>query len=154
MPVINEFSPNRTAAYRSENAFKVFIAYENQRALARAEELQSQLSKRCRGVIEMESNAWNFALLAYPRLRKRAAQEAAESDMIIIAALRASDLPPHVHSWIKSLATQKQGGQAALVALLDPAEELSEEPWATTNSLRRTAETSGLDFFCNRDEWH
>jgi hypothetical protein len=153
MLITNEFLTAGEALLH-EASVKIVIAYEDQRALARADELRYQLVRRCQGEVQIKCSAWNFALLSNPRLRKWATTEAVEAEMIIIAANGASELPLPVHSWITRVVAEKSGGPAALVTLLEPAGDLPDEQPGLVEPLRRMAEANGLDFFCNLDAWY
>jgi len=129
------------------------IVYEDQRSLRRAEKLQHHLSRRCNNELEITSSAWNFALLGSSGLRKRATSEALDGDMIVISARGGCELPEHLHAWLKRLISLKKGAHTALVVLLEPRGEDTSDTPTLTDSLRRMADASGLDFFCNRDKW-
>jgi hypothetical protein len=131
--------------------FKILIAYETFSSGVRAREMSERLAARLQSEFEMSSDIWKFELLNHPQLREQAATEAAEADMVIMAARRAADLPAHIRDWIESwLPQRKEGSAAALVALLDEPEE--EESRAETPPLgaylRRVAEEGHMDFFC------
>jgi hypothetical protein len=99
----------------------------------------------------IDSGVWKFEMLHDPELWELAVVEAVEADMIIISA-GCAELPSRVRNWIESVLPMKVGGPAALVALLDLDHETYDEAPRLGACLRRLAEQSGLDFFCNADE--
>ena len=126
------------------------IAYDDRPAFIQAGELRFQLARSCKNNIEIESIAWNFALLGRSKqLREQAAIEAADADMLVVAAGATSQPPEHVQTWVENWLAAKRGRHAALVALLHSVEEASDQPPAIENHLRRLAEMSEVEFFCN-----
>jgi len=73
--------------------FKIVIAYDGLTAAQRASGLRARLAAHFGPEFGIEDAAWNFALLAHPRLSEEAARQAVEADMIVIAANDDSELP-------------------------------------------------------------
>ena len=97
---------------------------------------------------QIETAVWKFEMLRDPELWKQAATEAVEADIIIFAAGCAA-LPASVRNWIENVLSMKDGGPAALLALLHRSPETSGSPPRLEDYLRQLAEQCGLDFFCN-----
>ena len=97
---------------------------------------------------QMDSGIWKFEMLRDPELWEQAVAEAAAADMIIISVGDAG-LPACVRHWIEKALPMKEGGPAALVALLDRDNDTPAEPSRPEVYLRRLAGQYGLDYFCN-----
>jgi hypothetical protein len=78
---------------------------------------------------------------------------AAAADMIIVAARGAVELPSHIKAWIENGLLQKEGGPAALVALLHDDWIISSKPPPLCAYLQQLAERANVDFFCNLGRW-
>jgi hypothetical protein len=133
--------------------FKLFIACEDQAAYFQARKVQDQVQALCGNEIKISHSFWSFALLRQQALRKEAALEAAEADMIIISLGENNELPPHVKALLESLPARSQASQAALVSLIGTNTEIDENPEVPITYLRQIAENCSLDFFCNKDGW-
>jgi hypothetical protein len=140
------------------SVFRVVIAYDNLVAGIEAADVLRRVALQLEeefgiqdDVWQIDSGVWKFETLRDPELRAEAAGEAVAADIIIIS-VGSAELPASVENWIESVLLRKEGGQAAMVALLDPRHEISGEPPRLENYFRRLAEQYGLDLFCNTDE--
>lgn len=132
-------------------AVKVVIAYEDlptgQRAMATCEHLIRQLGHD----FEFTTSLWNFEVLCVSELKQVAAQDAAEADMVMIAAHGRRILPAEVKDWVNSWLAREHEGGRALVALLDSAQTRpkakSQRPSYLEDYLHEAAEKAKIDFF-------
>jgi len=99
-------------------------------------------------------NWWTFSVLASASLRQLAASEAAEADMVIIAAREGPGLPQEVKDWISLwLATgEYHPRRRALVALLEPDKKRNGVTRGVFSELKSMAEADDVDFFANGEE--
>jgi hypothetical protein len=134
-------------------AFKYFIACEDNAALVRAKKVQDQVEALCDGEIEVSRLVWNFAFLRHEQLRKFAVTEASGAEMIVVSLRAGSELPPHVKLWMESLPVRPQPGRAAFVALIGSKMEGWPKRCPHVAYFQQVAESRGLDFFCNQDDW-
>jgi gentisate 1,2-dioxygenase len=133
--------------------FKVFIACEDQAALLQAKKVQGIVETLCGQSIALSRVFWNFALLRHEELRKFAAMEAADSEMIVVSLGGGNDLPAHIKEWVESLPVRAHAGQAALVTLIGSGQDSARQHAPQIEYLRHIAEARGMDFFCNQDDW-
>jgi len=152
-------TPSTPPAFMSihNSVLKVVIVHE---ALVTGIEAAAQLRRlaaRLDAEFGIKSGDWQinsgflkFETLRDPELREQATAEAIEADMIIISVASA-ELPVGVRNWIESVLSMKEGGPAAVVALLDPGHKSSAAPPRLGAGLRRLAEQCGLDFFCSTE---
>src|SRR5882757_884128 len=89
------FAPNK------EHALTVLIAYDDFAAGKLAMETRHIFAGQFGRDCEFHDNMWKFDALQIPKLREIAAAEAAEADIIIIAAYEGGRLPPEVVSWME-----------------------------------------------------
>ena len=129
--------------------FKFVIAYETFASAIQAKAMSERLVDQ----MDSECDAWPFELLGVGLVRDRAIAKATAADMIIVAARGAVELPHGVKAWIETALRQKEGGQAALVALLPDDWPISDEPPPLCACLQLIAERGGVDFLCNLHRW-
>ena len=130
---------------------KVVLVYDGLADLIRAYEMWTKLAARFEREIQIAASAWNFSMLSDARLRRKAALRSADADMILLSASGRCDLPDHIRNWIRSWIPWKKGRKDALVAVLDAECPLSAKAAQLRDFLRRKAEQTGMDFFCNAD---
>jgi len=135
------------------NEFNIVVAYDDFAGAVRARQLTTRLAVQVTPVMGINSDSWRFDFLGHPRLRERAAAQAAAADIVIIAADGCAELPAHVKAWLECWLRRRKAGDAALVALLDPEATSVGQPLPLIDYLRQMTERSGLDFFNNAGGW-
>lgn len=139
--------------FRPEHDLRVLVAHEDVHCAIQARSLLERIA-RCSGekgrvIISM----WKFNVLALEALRKTAAEEATEADLIVIAARERDALPDGVLTWIGLWRAGKMDRKRTLVALLeppDPSEDGRLKPQAGDNIssyLEMLARLDNMDFF-------
>lgn len=133
---------------------KFVLAYEDYVTGTRA---RMALDKVIRGLGDRFAfirNTWKFTVLDLPYLRDIAAGEAAEADMIVIAAYEGRDLPPAVHSWIDSWVSRRNGEGGCLLALLIDYEDQLQSAASSSvcDYLRGVAAKANMDFLTQKIE--
>jgi hypothetical protein len=139
---------------------KIIIVHEDSVAGLRATDLLKRLAARLGDKSGMDispwefcNRAWQFEWLQNPNLSAQALAEAVAADMIIISAGGHAELPVCVRKWIESVLARKQGGPAALVALLDGRRAAHTAALNPGPYLRQLAAQNGVDFYCNLNQW-
>jgi hypothetical protein len=133
--------------------FNIFIACEDQSALLQAWRVRDQVESLCGQEANVSSVYWSFALFRNEQLRARAAVEAAEADMVVVAFGGGDELPPHVRAWVETWPARPQPGHAVLVALVCAGQETRMQSQRRVQLFRQVAAERGLDFLCNHDDW-
>lgn len=133
---------------------KFVLAYEDYVTGTRA---RIALDKVIRGLgdrFAFVRNTWKFTVLDLPYLREIASAEAAEADMVIIAAYEGRDLPPAVHSWLDSWISRRNGEGGCLLALLIDYEDQLQPgaPAPVCNYLRSLAAKAKMDYLTQKIE--
>src|SRR6266513_2731907 len=95
-------------------------------------EMSDRLATDLRPACKLNCEFWRFDLLVHPSFRTKAATEASQADMIIIAARGDSELMA-VKEWFENWLPQKRTAHSALVALLDEEKTVPGEPPALCN---------------------
>jgi len=103
------------------------------------EDLSHHLGRGCR----ITEHVWLFSMLRLRELREIAAEEAAASELIVIAMHNAERLPDEVKAWIDLWLQQKGERKPLLLALLDPAKEGATQ--ATETCLREATREGGIE---------
>src|SRR4051812_13390051 len=101
-----------------KRAFQVMIAYSDFSAGRRAMDACQLLVAELGGDVEFCSSMWRFEMLQVSKLKRIAARDAIEADMVIVAT-NAEELPHEIKKWIQAWTPHKRGQTAALVALFD-----------------------------------
>jgi hypothetical protein len=138
---------------KQNHAFKIVAVGEDFAAVMRAQELSKRLAADLEPEFGLSSDAWKFEALDNSQTGSEAAREAAEADMIIIAASGAFELPVQVKSWIESWLPRKRKGVTTLVALRDDEDETPYESSPLCAYLQGIAREWGLEFFSNSADW-
>jgi hypothetical protein len=118
-------------SWKDASHLAVLGAYEDSAAGARVYEFCRQLSKTLGQRCEITKVACPFNEFCIPQFRAVAASEAAVSDLIIIAAHRAENLPAEVRSWIEMWLGQAGSRPKVLVALFDAVYQGNPDPLKT-----------------------
>jgi len=125
---------------------KVVVVYEDfvtgQRAMKASKRLCEQSSRD----LANQPTLWKFDLLRVPSLARMSAQDAAEADVIILAAHGDQELPAHITKWLNSWLDKKTERTATLVALLGRNDQDGMGGSPAHDHLRTSAERAGLAF--------
>lgn len=135
----------------ADNALNIMLVYEDFATGMDAMRTLSRFIQRTGLLHEFSTqNVWRFETLAAPALMNIAATEAANAEMIIVAAHGPGHLPVAVMHWIELWLGQRKPSPAALVALLDGAKSDADQPFPIETYLKSCACRGGMDFFV---EW-
>jgi hypothetical protein len=127
--------------------FKVLIAYEDFRLGQHAKRLFDGLENCLAADYRLDICEWKFDVLRFTRLQEMAAEDAADSHLIVISAHAANELPPWVKAWIERWLPARHDKSGALVALLEPADDLDPGASILQLYLQTIARRAQLDFF-------
>lgn len=96
----------------------VVIAYEDFETGKQGKSTYDRLVENLGTEFQFSNQMWKFEVLTVPKLKEMAAKDAAEADIIIVAAHGATELPTAVKSWLEMALAE--GIQAiGLVGLFD-----------------------------------
>ena len=97
---------------------------------------------------------WTFSVLNNAQLRQFAAAEAAEADLVLIAAREGPTLPEPLKEWAQLWLTSDPAKfrSRALVAYLESSDTDAGVTSGVLSELRDFARVGGLDFFANGDK--
>jgi hypothetical protein len=139
-------STNWADGGRNDSDFRVTLAVEDAMAARRAHGLYHRLASRLSADLKFTQRAWGFPDLENSLLRQTATQEAAKSDMIVLALRGDRALPEAVRAWLETLPTLRRSNSAALVVLLEQPDEEQHVP-ALRDYLRELAAKCRMDLF-------
>jgi hypothetical protein len=97
----------------------------------------------------IDSELWDFDLMADRSLGQDAAIAAREADMIIMAVR--SELPGHVRDWLEQWASRERTGPVSIVVLREP-EQRAEDLRVLLAYLQELATRGGADFFSHNQD--
>jgi hypothetical protein len=138
-PCIEPFEPAKD--------LKVVVVCEDSTAAGRACAMLERIGRNAGMVGRMIYNWWNFEVLAITVLKKLAASEAAEADLIVIAAHDGSRLPEAVIDWISQWLAIAEHRPRALVALLGSGITRNGNSPDILSKLEKIAEWGQMNFF-------
>jgi hypothetical protein len=127
-------------------AFKIIQVYSDREGAR----LTSETARNLKGEFdrsECVESSWNTELLRSPKLRLQAAREAADADIVIVAAEEGAPVSPEVRQWLDLWVRRKRRRRATLVALLRRADTSVWQVMETT--LHAFAIAANMDFFCH-----
>jgi hypothetical protein len=143
-PVLNS-SEELEQAEEAAFPLNVVILYEDVDTGKSAKEMTDVLMEDLPSECELRCNLWRFDVLSMDPIKEWAAHEAAQAEMVVIAAHGDRPLPPQLEDWAETWLAQRSSRHGALVGLL------VREPLHTSNApwhyLRELAGRGNMDFF-------
>ncbi|MHB8519479.1 MAG: hypothetical protein ACYDH9_01860 [Limisphaerales bacterium] len=133
--------------------FNVVLVYEDFPAGVRAKQTLDRLLHDLDPQFVYNSKIWKFDILQISQLRELAAQDAADADLIILAACGTTELPAGVKCWINLWLARAGRSRRALVSLLDNRTEPATNRGSICSYLREIAQKGHMDFFCQEADW-
>ena len=130
-------------------ALKVVALYDGFISAVYAHEAVGSLAMAVRPFMDVESSAWSFAMLSRLDLRHPSIREAAEADMIIIAADASLPLPPHIRTWLTRSLQENGKGAPLIVAIHEEDAEQAEATSPLHEDLGYIAERWGTPLLRN-----
>ena len=130
-------------------ALKIVLVYSDQSSASLGAEVTSALRQKLGNDFHVAQSNWKTEMLKHAGLRLIAAEEARDSDIVILAVSESGPLDPNLKGWFKLWEQRERETPGALVALLNQSEERTE-----TESLKRQleqfAKRAHMEFFCHR----
>lgn len=132
----------------SDFVFNVVIAYEDFETGKLAKKTYDYLVEHLGQECELCHQMWKFEVLALPRLREYAVQDATVGDIVLVAT-HGRELPPQVTDWLDAWAAHAPR-TLALVLLSDAAPDETRE---AHTYLAGVAAKAGVEFFAQPGAW-
>ena len=126
---------------------KIVVVYSDKAAGQLGSRLTETLRRTLGDDFRVAQSVWRTELLKSDGLRKVAAEEARESDLIIVATSSGGHLPEEVESWFRLWKDRKRRVPGALVALVH--QERGLPTGHITGELRQWARRARMEFFCH-----
>jgi hypothetical protein len=153
MQTAHSISATRRAAFAAPPEFRLLLAWDDfasgRRAVCFLERLVDEFGR----MFTFVPSFLRFEDLRQPHVAQQMEDQAAEADLVVIAACGDAELPLLVKDWIRKLGAEKEHSDGALVALLSPGESgfVNDRPvhWHLSEAARR----SGRKFLCNPIDW-
>jgi len=133
------------------SALNVVAIYDGLIGGIRVNEALEWLGRSLGPFMRVAHRSWSFASLERLDVRAAAIHEAADADVLIIAADSEEGLPPQVAGWIERCFMENGGGPAALVALHDDDPEHGAASRVLTTVLRKIAGRWHMEFIGNEE---
>lgn len=127
---------------------KMVIVYSDKLSAEVGEAVARNLRQSLGKEFAVAQTSWNSELLKSRKLCHLAAEDAIQSDIVIISTSEARTLPAELNRWVQMWRDKRPEGPAALVALLNKNDLVCHEDDKVRTWLRQTAERAHMDFFC------
>jgi len=101
---------------------------------------------------ELELDYWRCDALREPALREDSARTSQASAIIVFSIRNRKTLPPEIKDWLNEWMAGRADHPCAFVALIAGGRSDDDENHPVLRQLRRVAEKSGADFFCEHCE--
>ena len=128
------------------------VVYEDFQTGLRARQTLYRLAHRLEADVESRLNLWRMDLLEEASLCARAAQEAAEADIVFVSAHGGEKLPAAVNLWMEEWLCQKGSERCALVLSLDAIAQRTAAATQTVAGLEALAQLANVDVFLDINE--
>jgi hypothetical protein len=130
-------------------ALKIVLLYADKPGEELGKEVARALHQKMGADFHLHPSSWNVELLRSAKLRKMAAIEARDSDMVIVAMDEGEPLSSEVQEWLSLWVNRNSTVPGALLALLK--RDSHEKPRVVEAALHKFAETAKMDFFCHSE---
>ena len=126
---------------------KIILVYSDQAAAHLGTAVTTTLRQELGSAFQVAQTVWKTELLRNGSLRRLAAQEAREANVVIVAASAAGDLPEELQKWLALWMDRDRGTPGAFVALLHRQEGQADD--SIVDTLREKARLARMEFFCH-----
>jgi hypothetical protein len=133
---------NPTAA-----GLNVLVVYDNLVSGIKAKDLCDRLAQHFKTSCPLRLSFWSLFALRLPTLAGAAAEEAAQTDLLIVAVDGDAALSPPVKSWISRSTRGLRSHAGALVAQFHGIVRMNQETAPAYECLKHIADDAGVDFF-------
>jgi len=133
-------------------SMNVLVAYDNLRSGIKAKDLCDRLSQHLAASCELRISFWSLSALQLPQLARAAEEEAAKTDLLIVAVNGDGDLRPRVKSWFSRCARRIRSNGGAFAAQLHGILKMHQELSPAYECLKHIADNAGVDFFSEVEE--
>jgi hypothetical protein len=131
----------------SATGLNVLVAYDNLVSGIRAKDLCERLAQHFKPTCQLTLSFWSLSALRLPQLAAAAADEAVQTDLLIVAVDGDATLPPPIQSWIRRSTRRLRSHAGALVAQFHGILRMNQETSPAYECLKHIADDSGVDFF-------
>ena len=126
---------------------KIVLVYSDVESARLGSEVTTSLRKELGRRFQVVQSVWKTELLKSPGLRNLAADEARESNVVIVAASEEVPLPDELREWFDLWRNRNREVPGAFVALLH--QEVGNGDRAVVQGLREMAKEAHMEFFCH-----
>jgi len=133
--------------WEPKTPFDLAIVYEDNDTRHRALHLYDHFAQQLLDDYDFQCTWWRIDHLEDSALRSRAADAAADANMIVLSLRAQKDLPAPVKSWMGDWLSTEDYRKRALVALIGNPAEPCEDSLTLQAYLQKIARQARMDFF-------
>jgi hypothetical protein len=131
-------------------SLKIVLVYGNKASARLGAKVSNSLRRRLGSDFNVAQSIWNMELLKSAKLRAMAADEARDSDVVIVSTEEGAPLSPEITQWFELWEARQRSAPSALVALLKQ-ERGPKKECVARESLHQFAERANMEFFCHSE---
>jgi hypothetical protein len=128
-------------------SLNVLVAYDGLRAGIQAKELCDRLTRKLGPANELHLGFWSLSALQLPQLAQSAAEEASETDLLIVAVDGDEVLPRPFKSWVSQCLRKIRAHGGTLVVQLHGIVKMTHELSPAYECLKHLADDARVGFF-------
>ena len=136
--------PHLWQRWKGAEQLVLLAMFEDSATCHRVKEFCRGLCRDLDGYCKVTQHLWVASTLCWRELQEIAAEEACASDLIVISAHQAENMPAEVRHWFDLWALQKRTRPAVLLALLDASSEV--RAGSMRAYLQEVARRGGMEF--------
>jgi hypothetical protein len=134
-------NPRFWERWKDAGQLALIATFEDSTTCTRVKDFCQELSRGLGDRCKIIQHVWPFSTFRMNELQDIAAEEAALSDLVVIAPRQAEGLQEEVKSWIEKWLSQKGDRRMVLVALLERTYEGAPNPiWAYLQQVAKRGE--------------
>jgi len=139
---------------QSKQDFNVLIVYDGFVSGQLAAQTYDRLMLQHGDRADVKLKTWTFDLLKNHKINRTAIEDAAEAQLIILAAA-CEELPPAVENWLQGWLSHPKKCRGSFVAVRDSSSQCDEELSPVENELQSVVPGTGSRFWIERTaEWY
>ena len=130
-------------------SLKIVLVYGDKATARLGARVSNSLRRKLGSDFQVAQSIWNAELLKSPKLRALAADEARQSDIVIVSVPEGAPLSPEISRWFNLWKHRQRSVPSALVALLN--KEKNGNRKVAEESLHRFADRAKMEFFSHSE---
>lgn len=151
MKIVTRFNSSLCFEVPIKESLNVVAIYDDFYTAKWAEEVTGQIVRNIQDHHNLNKSFWKFDLLQSATLRRIAALDALEADIVIVAADPGNLLPSEILAWIGEWLPNKHAAGGILIALLRQSASAGMLHSPTEEALKKLAAAAGMNLILHME---